>query len=280
MKANERFLNKPGSFWAHVRSISEAVGYTRDRRIKVPSLAEIVRGMEKNGLNHRHLVANLPSQPSPLGAELSAYFAHRARSLNEYVEPRLMDREEAAALFEEHHRRLSPACPIPMNKQKGGKRTPAYLTGLVNMLIESSIGDRPCDYDPKRLTSVTKSKQPLRTLSRRLDGAFPSVRNPVAVWEVKEYYNTTTFGSRVADGVYETLLDGMELAELLEHEGVKVHHYLFVDSRFTWWECGKSYLCRIVDMLHMGYVDEVLFGREVAERLPDLARCWCALGPR
>ena len=92
-----------------------------------------------------------------------------------------------------------------------------------------------------------------------MDGAFPSAVNPVAVWEIKEYYYTTTFGSRVADGVYETLLDGMELEELREHEGIDVRHYLMVDAYFTWWECGRSYLCRIVDMLRMGYVDEVLF---------------------
>ncbi|MGO8748481.1 MAG: hypothetical protein ACLQNE_21100 [Thermoguttaceae bacterium] len=30
----------------------------------------------------------------------------------------------------------------------------------------------------------------------------------------------TTFGSRVADGVYETLLDGMELEELRDHEKI------------------------------------------------------------
>ena len=47
-----------------------------------------------------------------------------------------------------------------------------------------------------------------------MDGGFPSITNPLAIWEVKEYYYTTTFGSRVADGVYETLLDGMEIEEL------------------------------------------------------------------
>ncbi|MFZ5911680.1 MAG: DUF7687 domain-containing protein [Chloroflexota bacterium] len=36
----------------------------------------------------------------------------------------------------------------------------------------------------------------------------------------------------------------------------------------------KSYLCRIIDMLHMGYLDEVLFDREVIERLPDLVTEW------
>ena len=115
---------------------------------------------------------------------------------------------------------------------------------------------------------------PLRTLARRVDGAFPSAINPVAVWEIKEYYYTTTFGSRVADGVYETLLDGMELEELRHSERIDVKHYLILDDRFTWWDCGRSYLCRIVDMIHMGYVDEVLFGREVVERLPALVTEW------
>ena len=161
-----------------------------------------------------------------------------------------------------------------MNKQKGDKKAPAYLTALVNMLITSNIDGMACDYNPRALTTVTFDGAPLRTLARRVDGAFPRTVNPIAVWEIKEYYYTTTFGSRVADGVYETLLDGMELEELRVNEGVKVLHYLMVDDHYTWWECGPSYLCRILDMLHMGYVDEVLFGSEVVERLPALVGEW------
>jgi len=164
-----------------------------------------------------------------------------------------------------------------MNKQKGDKRAHAFLTCLVNMMIEANAGDTDCNYDPRELTTITKDNAPLRTLARRVDGAFPSGVNPVAIWEIKEYYYTTTFGSRVADGVYETLLDGMELEELRVNEGVDVLHYLIVDAHYTWWSCGKSYLCRIVDMMHMGYVDEVLFGREVVERLPELVNNWKAL---
>jgi hypothetical protein len=100
--------------------------------------------------------------------------------------------------------------------------------------------------------------------------------NPVAIWEIKEYYFTTTFGSRIADGVYETQLDGMELEELEASEGVTVQHLLIVDSHYTWWGGGKSYLCRIVDMLHMGHVDEVLFGYEAVERLPWIVKDWVA----
>ena len=124
------------------------------------------------------------------------------------------------------------------------------------------------------MTTITRGGVPVRTLARRIDGAFPSTINPIAVWEIKEYYYTTTFGSRVADGVYETLLDGMELEELREHEGIEIKHYLMLDAHYTWWDCGRSYLCRVLDMLHMGYVDEVLFGSEVIERLPSLVKQW------
>jgi len=47
-----------------------------------------------------------------------------------------------------------------------------------------------------------------------------------------------------------------------------------LDSHYTWWECGRSYLCRVIDMLHMGYVDEVLFGKEIVDRLPAIVDEW------
>ena len=153
-------------------------------------------------------------------------------------------------------------------------RAPAYLTCMVNMIVELEIGDRDCNFDPRALTTITVNNVPVRTLARRVDGAFPKVVNPTAIWEVKEYYYTTSFGSRIADGVYETMLDGMELEELQTSENIEVKHYLMIDGYETWWEDGKSYLCRIVDMLHMGYVDEVLVGREVPALLPQIVQSW------
>ncbi len=188
-----------------------------------------------------------------------------------------MDVSEAKVLFHRLKSNLNPRCPIPMNKQKGTKKAEAFFTGMVNMLIESVIKNEPCNYDPQILTTFTADGTPLRTLARRVDGAFPGPVNPVAIWEIKEYYYTTTFGSRVADGVYETLLDGLEIEELSHSEGIPVKHYLMIDSRITWWECGKSYLCRIIDMLHMGYLDEVFFGSEIVKELPRAAREWVKL---
>jgi hypothetical protein len=278
VRPDARFLNLGKDFWAHIRSISEVVGYTMRGQgtIKVPTVSEIAGALDVLSLSSAH-IANATGQPTRYGELLRAYFAYRAGVLNAFVEPRLMDAERARQVFEETAARCHPrAEDIPWNKQKGEKKAPAYLTAIVNMLVREHCGGLPCDFDPRRLTTVTRGGKPLRTLARRVDGAFPGIVNPVAVWEIKEYYYTTTFGSRVADGVYESLLDGVELEELREHEGIDVKHYLIVDAHYTWWACGRSYLCRIVDMLHMGYVDEVLFGYEVIERLPLLVPEWVA----
>lgn len=272
MKANPEFLRKPMTFWAHVRSLSQEIGYTdRDGRIKVPTMDEIVSALQELDLHYTHLTVG--DSPTPLGRDLLNYFRHRAKALKA-IKERLQNKATAGQQFRKLKSELKPKCPIPLNKQKGKKKAPAYLTGIVNMLIEKHSHSCECDYDPRSLTTITRGGIPVRTLARRVDGAFPSCVNPIAVWEIKEYYYTTTFGSRVADGVYESLLDGLELEELREQEGIDVKHYLMVDDYFTWWKCGRSYLCRLVDMLHMGYVDEILFGSEVLTRLPGLVKEW------
>ncbi len=278
MRPDTRFLKESKSFWAYVRTISQQIGYTQrgTGQIKVPEIEEIVRELRKIGLDYSCLL-DPNAHPTALGKRLLDYFRHRAMVLNRMVEPLLMDAAEAGRLYRKMRKKLQPQCPQPMNKQKGEKKKPAYLTCMVNMLIEAHANGHPCDYDPRELTTVTRNGRPLRTLARRIDGAFPRAVNPVAVWEIKEYYFTTTFGSRIADGVYETLLDGMELEELRKNENIDIKHYLIVDSHYTWWECGRSYLCRLIDMLHMGYVDEIIFGKEAVERIPILVKQWLKL---
>jgi len=144
----------------------------------------------------------------------------------------------------------------------------------VNVLTEKTLRI-PFDDNPSNFVVITNKKnEPIFALSRWIDGAFPSTLNPKAVWEIKEYYGTTTFGSRVADGVYETQLDGYEIKEASKISKKKIQHYLIVDDKFTWWTKGRSYLCRLIDLMHMGLVDEVLFGKEVLTRWPQIVKGW------
>jgi hypothetical protein len=277
MRANPNFRDEDKGFWAHVRSVSEAQGYTIRGvgGIKTLDAGGIVAAFHKLGLSWEHLVNK--GRMTQMGAKLCEYFVYRADLLDNFVQPRLMDAKRAEGVYNDLKAKLKPRLAATMNKQKGDMAKVAYLTAIVNMIIESVVGHEGYNPDPRQLTTFTHESKPLRTLSRRVDGALPGVVNPVAIWEIKEYYYTTTFGSRVADGVYETLLDGMELEEMREHNGRHVEHMLALDAHYTWWECGRSYLCRIVDMMNMGYVDEVLFGYEVVERLPALAAEWVAL---
>jgi hypothetical protein len=278
MKANNQFLKKPKSFWAYVRSLSQALGYSKKDKFLIPTYEEMEKAFQKLSLDASSLM--LAGNPTELAKDLRSYFQYRANILEQEAKINLMNKDEAKELFESVRSELKYTHPITMNKQKGDKKTPAYLTGLVRMIIDHNSNGGDCDYDPRKLTTITKNGFPVRTFARRVDGAFPSSTNPIAVWEIKEYYHTTTFGSRIADGVYETLLDGMEIEELAEHEKINVKHYLMIDAYHTWWNMGKPYLCRIIDMLHMGYVDEVLFGREVVKELPRIVKEWSALASR
>lgn len=275
MQPNPQFLKQPKHFWANVRTLSQLLGYTHRNtgQVKIPTLTDVENGLQRIGLFSTHITPG-HKQLTLFGKVLFEYFEYRADVLNNFVEKKLMDVKRANQLFNELRQQLNPKCDLPQNKQKNEKKDYAFFTCIINMLIEANIGNLPCNYDPRELTTVTLDGAPLRTLARRVDGAFPNVVNPIAVWEIKEYYYTTTFGSRVADGVYETLLDGLELEELREHEKIDIKHYLMVDDYNTWWNDGRSYLCRMIDMLHMGYVDEVIFGAEVLERLPILAKEW------
>jgi len=279
MKANKKFENLDLEFWTNIKLLNQRLGYTirktkanPDGGFVVPNIEEINTVFEEEGLSTERLIQN--DKLTDFGQKVVDYMTFRGELLTKVVEPNLMNKDQAKALFYKIKKANKPKCPLPMNKQKKEKKDYAFLTGLVNMIIEKNKGDLDCDYDPKELTALTENGFPIRTLSRRVDGAFPSVIDPKAIWEIKEYYYTTTFGSRVADGVYETQLDGWELWEAKENIGREIKHYLFVDDHFTWWGMGRSYLCRLIDSIHMGLVTEVIFGKEVVTRLPELVKGW------
>lgn len=274
MQAENKFLKQPQEFWANVKLISQKVGYTNRGlgTIKVPTIAEIETAFDKLGLDSSKIV--LENKVTVFGSLLIEYFLFRADFLTNHIEPNLQTLAQAKALYTKLKTDLKPTSPEPLNKQKGAKQGPAYFTSIINMLIEANSKGYDCNYDPKELSAFTHNNFPIRSLSRRVDGSFPNVINPIALWEIKEYYYTTTFGSRVADGVYETQLDGYELKEVREHLGRTIHHCLMIDDHNTWWGMGKSYLCRICDMLHMGLVTEVIFGKEVVTRVPILVKEW------
>ncbi len=275
MKPKKEFVSLPKDFWANIKLLSEEIGYSKrgSNQIKIYSEKEIIDCLKKKNFDISYLKYKINNKNTYLEM-LVRYLNYRSNCLLNIIKSNLMDRDSAKIIFEKLKLKLSPKCKLIMNKQKGKKKHYLYLTCIVNMLTEQALNGIIFDQDPHSLTVITQNNRPMRTLTRRFDGAYPSIIDPKAVWETKEYYGTTTFGSRVADGVYETILDGEELQELQKNIGISIKHYLIIDDYFTWWTKGKSYLCRLIDILHMGYVTEILFGKEVVKRWPQIVNSW------
>lgn len=272
----KEFRRQPPEFWALVKLVSQILRYSERKRSGAPGrikrydVDQVVAALRGRGLD--------PDAAGDNVERLVRYSHARADLLEGVVEPNLMNREQAADLFEELRARISPPeYLLSMNKQSGDKRHYAYLACIVSMLTYETLiarfGRAPFNPSPRGPLTFARDGMPLRTLFRWMDGAYPDVNHPHATWEIKEYYGTKTFGSRVADGVYETALDGYELNEL-RAEGIEVEHYAFLDDYFTWWDCGRSYLCRIVDMLHADLLDGAFFGREVVAEWPSVVSRW------
>lgn len=275
MRAFTEYRNMGPEFWTLVKFSSQELKYTDSKTGLVRSYTEdeIIEILDESEYQVNYALVQ----------SVAEYSCLRASLLNNFACNNLMTIEQARTVFGELrvlHARENYLCKIPMNKQKGEKRHEAYLTAIVNILTEKTLreaglfGGRKCfDDDPSQsLYAINRDGYLVGTASRRMDGAYPGVINPRIVWEIKEYYGTTSFGSRVADGVYETQLDGYELRALSHRSGNTIFHALIVDDYFTWWTMGKSYLCRLVDILNEGLVDEVIIGREVLSRWPEILR--------
>ncbi|MFF5723485.1 hypothetical protein [[Kitasatospora] papulosa] len=108
---------------------------------------------------------------------------------------------------------------------------------------------------------------------RRLDGAIPDLLNPVAIWEIKEYWGKTGGGSKMSDAIYELHLVGLELRRFEDEFGIHVNHYAIMDGRDQW-NSRKSDVRRAVDLLYSGILDELVVGEEVLTEWPRIvAEC-------
>lgn len=280
MKANSDFSNLSNDFWGYIRFLGDRLGYSNYKKATTIYSKEQILSCF-NGYDIKI--------SEPMLDRVIEYTQYRKDVLNDFVQNKLMDKNRAEQKYEEYKSNFIKkygeiTSPQPMNKQKGDKKKPAFFTCAINLITESAINDFnaehgtniTCDYDPQHLTFIKADDDSgylKETLSRRFDGAIPSVDTPYSIWEIKEYYYTTSFGSRIADGVYETLLDGHEIKMI---SGDKPIHNFLVDGYYTWWIQGKSYLCRIIDALNMGYVNEVVFGSEIYDVWYDRVKEFCS----
>jgi hypothetical protein len=79
MKANNQFLKKPKSFWAYVRSLSQALGYSKKDKFLIPTYEEMEKAFQKLSLNASSLIS--AGNPTELAKDLEACIQNK---VNQY----------------------------------------------------------------------------------------------------------------------------------------------------------------------------------------------------
>ena len=166
MLPNKKFLDLDLEFWANIKLLDQRLGYTVRKTKKypitsflVPTPKQIIDVFLDEKLDYTRLVNE--NEFTPFGKAIQEYMMYRGEALTNHVEQNLMNKDQAKNLFTKTKQELNPKCPLPLNKQTEDKKDFAFLTGLVNMLIEANIGSFDCNFDPHELTAITIDNFPV-----------------------------------------------------------------------------------------------------------------------
>lgn len=272
MFPEEQYLTKDDEFWAYIRLVSQQAGYQPrgEKIVKTYDESDLQNSVKSTGINGEPLFGDFATDGlTDMGKDVLEYLNYRSKQVKVALD-NIQTREEAEQVFEEYKKDYKLK-HVQYNRQ--GNNEPLVFANTVNLVLEKEYGGE-FDPNPYELPTVLDDEKNLQlTFAKRLDGSVPNNRNPIALWEVKEFYNSSTFGSRVADAIYEIMLLSQEAQSIENQVGREIEMYLLTDGEQAWSK-GISYICRIIDILNMGYIDAAIFGKEVVEDWPKIVRDW------
>lgn len=171
----------------------------------------------------------------------------------------LRTEEEALAYCSTHRVQVGTTSTKSQDHHQSSKA----LIAAVSQIAEVVSRDRGLSANLDPQTRCVWCQPPhLHVTARNLDGAIPSLANPVVVWEIKEYWGKTKGGSKMSDAVYECNLVGQDLRDFEDRGGPGAQHVVFVDGKEQW-SHRRSDLARFIDLLQQGLIDYLFIGREV-----------------
>lgn len=217
--------------------------------------------------------ASLPAQIkkfpiNPQLIDLLENYIHDSAELMKYSLEALRTEDEALKFCKRKKFAVGSTKTRNLTHHQSSKALIATVSGIARKACaDAGIG---VDLDPQR-RAIWFTGQGLHVSARNLDGAIPSLENPTAVWEIKEYWGKTSGGSKMSDAVYECQLVGLELRMFESRCGISIDHIVFVDGKDQW-NCRKSDLLRFIDLHQQGLIDHLIIGREVEIDWPILAK--------
>ncbi len=192
--------------------------------------------------------------------------------LNEYLFHRERAYDQAAALLRTEEEALKYCKAKGIDVHTTATKTQEHHQSSKAMVAAvSAVARRTCNRNGFSVESNPQSRcvwcvtKGLHVSARNVDGAIPSLANPIIIWEIKEYWGKTKGGSKMSDAVYECNLVGRELREFEEAAGFSVAHVVFLDGKKQWAE-RKSDLLRFIDLLNQGLIDQLHIGKDVETR--------------
>jgi hypothetical protein len=201
-------------------------------------------------------------------APLAEYTQFRAEAATELLS---LARTEDEALAD--FRELSTETVARYGTQSADHhQSSRVMVATVEVLTRAICLEQGLDVNvnPKNRAAVVSGNH-IWVSPRRLDGAMPSLFNPVGLWEIKEYWGGTKGGSKMSDAIYECQLVGQELRTFEDRYGPRIRHYAIIDGANQWSYRGSD-LRRAVDLLCAGLLDELLVGKEVLTEWPRIVR--------
>lgn len=259
MNRLERYCNLP---WNH--ELWSLVRYFRSLRLTGKKQFEWIESLR----NEACLPA--PSRKYPIDPQLIELLVSYILDSSALLKTSLgVLRTENEALEFCKKRKLIAGSTTTQNRShhQSSKALIAAVSGIARKACADAGVD--VDLDPQR-RAIWFSEHGLHVSARNLDGAIPSLDNPTAIWEIKEYWGKTSGGSKMSDAVYECQLVGLELRMFEAKSCMSIKHVVFVDGKDQW-DCRKSDLLRLIDLHQQGLIDHLLIGREVESEWPILA---------
>jgi hypothetical protein len=242
-----------------VLDVTRGAKVTLDEETILPRLAKIGTSAASG------LIRYLDRRPEYLFA-VAEYLAYRADA-ETHLLSKLRTEDEAldqlAELGEAEVARYGTKSADHYQSSKAMVATVETLTKLTIASLEVNA-----DINPQSRAVIIGDRY-LWVSPRRLDGALPSLVNPVGLWEIKEYWGKKDGGSKMSDAIYECQLVGQELRAFEDLHGIGARHYVILDGRDQWL-VRRADLRRAIDLLSQGVVDELIVGREVIEEWPRI----------
>jgi hypothetical protein len=181
----------------------------------------------------------------------------------------LRTEEEAKAYCKRHFNELPKTTQTKnLDHHQSSKAMVLTATRLTEAVCsEFGVAVEP---NPQR-RCVWVAKEELHVTARNLDGAIPGLVDPFLVWEIKEYWGTTSGGSKMSDAVYECALVGRELRDFEKRTKLHVEHAVLLDGKAQW-TSRKSDLLRFYDLYFQGLIDYLIVGREIETEWQPIVR--------